>query len=312
MYVHTYRAQLYSIHSNSSKAPRFNTAILVLTYLILSLLLGILAMAYPTIRAKLHDQFEWTHRFAGWTALALVWAHLIIVVASQTPLDQSLSPQLARTPALYLLALTTLSIASPWLRLRRVRVIPETLSTHAIRLHFPGISNNLVNATYTDTPALVWQPRCLSLQSHPTPPLTVSRATTISLYLVLISFLVLVLQAVGFILSLLGPLVTGAINIVLIVVHIALVTIFQAGAGAEVPWFLSTGCAHAFYPKNVAFCQQAQGAFAVSIMLIAMYVGMFAWAVLSVLSSEKRAEETGGGWKQDVEPGAEMDPYLQR
>lgn len=106
--------------------------------------------------------------------------------------------------------------------------------TYRTQLWKDGISNNLVNATYTDTPALVWQPRCLSLQSHPTPPLTVSRATTISLYLVLISFLVLVLQAVGFILSLLGPLVTGAINIVLIVVHIALVTIFQAGAGAEV------------------------------------------------------------------------------
>jgi len=110
---------------------------LVLTYLILALLSAILAMAYPTVRAKLHDQFEWTHRFAGWTALALVWAHLLVVtVASQTASGQPLGLSLARTPALYLLILTTRSIASPWLRLRRVRVIPEPLSAHAVRLHF--------------------------------------------------------------------------------------------------------------------------------------------------------------------------------
>uniref|UniRef100_L2FZK6 Nonribosomal peptide synthetase 12 n=1 Tax=Colletotrichum fructicola (strain Nara gc5) TaxID=1213859 RepID=L2FZK6_COLFN len=91
-------------------------------------------MAYPSIRGKMHDQFEWTHRFAGWSALAL-------------------------TPALYLVALTTLSIALPWMRLRRVKVVPEPLSKHAVRLHFdfttPGPCTSR-GVRITDRPMVEW------------------------------------------------------------------------------------------------------------------------------------------------------------
>ncbi|GAP89338.1 putative amino acid adenylation domain-containing protein [Rosellinia necatrix] len=109
---------------------------IALSYLVLALLLAIVGMAHPDVRAKMHDQFEWTHRFAGWTATALVWAHLVVGTNSLKPNTQSLADALARTPAVYLLALITLSIALPWLRLRRVTVRPEPLSKHAIRLHF--------------------------------------------------------------------------------------------------------------------------------------------------------------------------------
>ncbi|KAI1154911.1 acetyl-CoA synthetase-like protein [Nemania diffusa] len=113
-----------------------NTGTVVISYLVLALLLAIVGMAHPDVRAKLHDQFEWTHRFAGWTATALVWVHLVVATDSIRPRTQSLADALARTPAVYLLALITLSIALPWLRLRRVVVRPEPLSKHAIRLHF--------------------------------------------------------------------------------------------------------------------------------------------------------------------------------
>ncbi|KAI1167931.1 acetyl-CoA synthetase-like protein [Nemania serpens] len=113
-----------------------NVGTIVLTYLVLALLLAIVGMAHPDVRAKLHDQFEWTHRFAGWTATALVWVHLVVGTDSLRPRTQSLADALARTPAVYLLALITLSIALPWLRLRRVAVRSEPLSKHAIRLHF--------------------------------------------------------------------------------------------------------------------------------------------------------------------------------
>jgi hypothetical protein len=134
-----------------------NTAVLVLTYLILILLVSILVMAYPTIRMTMHDQFEWTHRFAGWTALALVWAHLVAVTASLS--SDPLGPALAKTPAVYLVALTTLSIALPWMRLRRVKVIPEPLSAHAVRLHFdfctPGPCTSR-GVRITDRPMVEW------------------------------------------------------------------------------------------------------------------------------------------------------------
>ncbi|OLN85685.1 Linear gramicidin synthase subunit C [Colletotrichum chlorophyti] len=142
-------------------APRslynVNLILLVLTYLILLLLVAILVMAYPTIRAKMHDQFEWTHRFAGWSALALVWAHVIATAASQS--TEPLGQALAKTPALYLVALTTISIALPWMRLRRVKVVPEPLSKHAVRLHFdfctpPPCSSRGVRIT--DRPMIEW------------------------------------------------------------------------------------------------------------------------------------------------------------
>lgn len=139
--------------------PRERIAILVLTYMILALLLAILVMAYPALRAKLHDQFEWTHRFAGWTTLALVWAHLVVITAATRQPSQSLGSALSRSPTLYLLALTTLSIALPWLRLRRVKVVPEPLSTHAVRLHFdfktPRECSSL-GVRITDRPLVEW------------------------------------------------------------------------------------------------------------------------------------------------------------
>jgi hypothetical protein len=130
---------------------------LVLTFLILSLLLAILVMAYPSIRMKLHDQFEWTHRFAGWMALALVWAHAIVSTASLS--TEPLTYALVKTPAIYMIALITLSIALPWMRLRRVRVVPEPLSNHAVRLHFdfctPGPCTSR-GVRITDRPLVEW------------------------------------------------------------------------------------------------------------------------------------------------------------
>ncbi|KAI3337319.1 acetyl-CoA synthetase-like protein [Xylariaceae sp. AK1471] len=122
--------------AKDNQEVHINTGTVVLSYLILALLLAIIGMAHPDIRAKMHDQFEWTHRFAGWTATALVWAHLVVATDSLRQRTQSLAEALARTPAVYLLALITLSIALPWLRLRRVAVRPEPLSKHAVRLHF--------------------------------------------------------------------------------------------------------------------------------------------------------------------------------
>lgn len=113
-----------------------NTATVGLTMVILVLLMLILGMSYPSVRAKLHDQFEWTHRFAGWTTLILVWAHVAVSTASLKSRTTSLGDALQGNPALWLLSLTTLSVALPWMRLRKVDVIVEPLSNHAVRLYF--------------------------------------------------------------------------------------------------------------------------------------------------------------------------------
>ncbi|KAM5349802.1 hypothetical protein ACJ41O_006307 [Fusarium nematophilum] len=142
---------------DAQNRPSLKLAVLVLTYVILFLLSLILAMAYPTVRAKLHDQFEWTHRFAGWFTVALVWAHIVVSAASTA--SGPLGPALAKSPTIYLVGLATLSIALPWMRLRRVKVVPEPLSRHAVRLHFDFYTPKpctSVGIRITDRPLVEW------------------------------------------------------------------------------------------------------------------------------------------------------------
>ncbi|KAK7959823.1 non-ribosomal peptide synthetase [Apiospora aurea] len=110
---------------------RVNIPTVVLTFLILAILLAMLVMAYPRVRMTMHDQFEWMHRFGGWTALALVWAHIAVTNASVSP-----EKPLANNPAIWMVAVISYTIILPWVQLRKVNVRPEPLSKHAIRLHF--------------------------------------------------------------------------------------------------------------------------------------------------------------------------------
>lgn len=112
-----------------------NLAIVLIVYLILALCVSVLATAYPSFRAKRHDIFERTHRFAGWTILVLFWI-LTILSADASRGYMPLSKAITRDPTLYLLIISTISVIIPWLRLRKVPVRSEVLSSHAIRLHF--------------------------------------------------------------------------------------------------------------------------------------------------------------------------------
>jgi NAD(P)H-flavin reductase len=122
-------AALYTLNFQPSPA---SIAVLVLVYSVLALLLAIIVVAHPAFRAKCHDYFELTHRFANWLILALFWV-LLFLLGAQEP---SLSAFLLHLPAFWILIVLTLATIHPWLLLRRVPVKAETLSPHAIRLHF--------------------------------------------------------------------------------------------------------------------------------------------------------------------------------
>lgn len=147
------QSTIYFVHG-SEKYP-INAATVALSFVILTLLLAILVMSYPKIRSTMHDAFEWTHRFAGWIALILVWAHLVVSTASIS--DEPFGDALQKSPAIWMVAFITLSIALPWTRLRKVNVIAEPLSNHAVRLHFdictppPGRGIRI-----TDSPLREW------------------------------------------------------------------------------------------------------------------------------------------------------------
>jgi hypothetical protein len=96
----------------------------------LALAIAVLAVvvcagAAPPVRARAHNVFENSHRFGGWTAVGLLWALTIHTHA-------------AGDWQVWLLAVITASIASPWLRLRCVPVNVERPSSHAAIVSFGG------------------------------------------------------------------------------------------------------------------------------------------------------------------------------
>ncbi|KAF3911415.1 hypothetical protein ABW20_dc0103423 [Dactylellina cionopaga] len=135
-----------------------STATLGVSYAIMALLSAMISFAHPSIRRRIHDQFEQIHRFAGWTVLILFWVLTLLLVRDNTGPQMSYTQVLIKTPGFWCLIIITLSIASPWLYLRKVKVISEKLSDHAVRLHFT-YRNNPVPGSFirlSDRPLLEW------------------------------------------------------------------------------------------------------------------------------------------------------------
>ncbi|KAL3473001.1 hypothetical protein BJX99DRAFT_234546 [Aspergillus californicus] len=115
----------------------FSVAPIILTFIILVLLLAIIIVAYPGFRAKMHDYFELTHRFAGWLIVALFFVLLMVFVdEASTAEGKSFGQFLIELPAFWFIVVTIVAIIHPWALLRKVKVTPEYLSPHAVRLHF--------------------------------------------------------------------------------------------------------------------------------------------------------------------------------
>ena len=102
--------------SRGDGGPVRGAALSWTVFMLLAVLLAMLATALPVVRRRHHDVFEKVHRYAGWTTLLLSWA---------------LALQMRAAPMFVLLGLVTVSVALPWLRLRRVPVQVEVCSAHA-------------------------------------------------------------------------------------------------------------------------------------------------------------------------------------
>lgn len=113
-------------------------AVVVIAYILLVGLLAICLFAIPNFRLFSHNTFEAVHRFAGWSAVALFWVEIVLVLHAQAkdPGSNSLGILVVKAPAFWLLLVTTFFIVLPWLQLRKVTAYPEVLSSHAVRIHF--------------------------------------------------------------------------------------------------------------------------------------------------------------------------------
>ncbi|KAL5343081.1 integral membrane protein TmpA [Aspergillus crustosus] len=118
-------------------ASPFSVAPIVLGYIILALLLAIIIVAHPKFRFKRHDYFELTHRFSGWLIVALFVILLLVFVHEASAAEgQSMGRFLIELPAFWFLMVVVAAIVHPWVLLRKVKVTPEYLSPHSVRLHF--------------------------------------------------------------------------------------------------------------------------------------------------------------------------------
>jgi hypothetical protein len=110
-----------------------------------SAILALLALscmaAFPLVRHLHHNVFERTHRFAGWAALVLLWA-FVVLSAGYDPTNRSYSGisflSLAKHQELWLAAVITFFTFLPWLTVRRVPVTVTAPSTHASIITFQG------------------------------------------------------------------------------------------------------------------------------------------------------------------------------
>ena len=132
--------------------------IVLLTYLLLTLLVGSCLSAHPTIRRKWHNVFELVHRFAAWTSLVLFWILILVVTKTlQAQLSISFGAALRTNPSFWMLIPLTLLLIWPWLHLRKIYTQAEVLSDHAIRLHFKNHKVGYMKAIkLSSSPLLEW------------------------------------------------------------------------------------------------------------------------------------------------------------
>jgi hypothetical protein len=96
----------------------------VTSYIIVALFVAIVVLATPRLRTAMHDRFEVTHRFFGWATLLLIWVNTVLFVHSQRAWFWS-------APTVWMLVVTTIGAAWPWMLLRKVPITVERPSRHA-------------------------------------------------------------------------------------------------------------------------------------------------------------------------------------
>ncbi|KAH9309500.1 hypothetical protein KI387_037411 [Taxus chinensis] len=134
---------MWLIYSLTQTVRRSETSSVEITG-VASAILGLLVIssvaAFPLVRHLHHNVFEGFHRFAGWTALALLWV-FVLLTAAYNPTNNSYNLRgsaLAKKQEFWFTLIITILIILPWLTVRKVAVRVSAPSGHASLIKFPG------------------------------------------------------------------------------------------------------------------------------------------------------------------------------
>jgi hypothetical protein len=114
-------------------SPLVGYGLLATQWVLAGFLVTIVATALPFVRQRRHDRFERVHRLGGWVALALFW---VVTVVPLARVSGSVVADLVAAPEVWALLAVTVSVALPWLRLRKVPVEITTPSSHVALTRF--------------------------------------------------------------------------------------------------------------------------------------------------------------------------------
>ncbi|WP_299946709.1 hypothetical protein [uncultured Microbulbifer sp.] len=159
---------IYQQNNPLSNTPK---NLVLVAFLLMAVLVLIVAMALPSVRRRIHNQFEWVHRFGGWSVLILFWVQTYLLAGSFS--------DLIRSTSFWGLCIITFSVILPWLRLKKVKINIVSPSPHVALTRFDhGVTPFAGSSTaISRNPLLEWH----SFANVPAPSedgfrLTISRS----------------------------------------------------------------------------------------------------------------------------------------
>ncbi|KDP21069.1 hypothetical protein JCGZ_21540 [Jatropha curcas] len=150
---------IYALVLTLKDRENTSSEIIAVASTILSLLCLSALAAFPLIRHLHHNVFERTHRFAGWIALGLLWAFVILTI-SYDPKTKSYSSELGsrliKQQEFWFTVAITVLIIIPWVTVRRVPVKLSSPSGHASIIKFQGGVKSGILGRISPSPFSEW------------------------------------------------------------------------------------------------------------------------------------------------------------
>lgn len=132
---------IYAIVLTLKNRANSSPEIIAVASAILALLCFSCLAAFPLVRHLHHNFFERIHRFAGWTALGLLWAFIILTISYDSntkSYSNELGSKLVKQQEFWFTVSITVLIIIPWITVRRVPVRVSAPSGHASIIKFEG------------------------------------------------------------------------------------------------------------------------------------------------------------------------------